>query len=97
MLSIIGKEAQWVHESSIPLWLIKGYEEKLRKDLALADAMAAKQAAQGTSLQMMLVCHGAVSLLPGTGIGSYWIANKQNSRGTRSLKSPLQNAWSPAW
>ena len=47
LLALAGQEAAWVHESRLPLWLVKGYEEKLRRDAAVAAAVAARQAAKG--------------------------------------------------
>ncbi len=36
--------AKWVHESTLPLWLVKNYEEKRRRDVAMVAARAAQQA-----------------------------------------------------
>ncbi len=36
--------AKWVHESTLPLWLVKSYEEKRRRDVAMVAARAAQQA-----------------------------------------------------
>ncbi len=36
--------AKWVHESTLPLWLVKIYEEKRRRDVAMVAARAAQQA-----------------------------------------------------
>ncbi len=37
---------QWVHESELPLWLIKAYEEKSRREAAVEAARAAREAAR---------------------------------------------------
>lgn len=52
MMSIIGKEAQWVHESMIPIWLLRSYEEKVKREIALAQSLATRQAAQGKNLTL---------------------------------------------
>ncbi len=36
--------AKWVHESTLPLWLVKNFEEKRRRDVAMVAARAAQQA-----------------------------------------------------
>ena len=36
--------AKWLHESTLPLWLVKSYEEKRRRDVAMVAARAAQQA-----------------------------------------------------
>ena len=36
--------ATWVHESQLPLWLVKTFEEKRRRDIAMVAARAAQQA-----------------------------------------------------
>lgn len=46
--------ANWVHESTLPLWFVKIFEEKRRRDVAMVAARAAQQAqreaARGASL-----------------------------------------------
>ena len=39
-------DGQWVHESELPLWLIKAYEEKSRREAAVQAARAAREAAR---------------------------------------------------
>ena len=36
--------AAWLHESQLPLWLVKAYEEKRRRDVSMVAARAAQQA-----------------------------------------------------
>lgn len=44
---LAGKQPEWVLETRLPLWLVKGYEEQLRRNFAAAAASAARQAARG--------------------------------------------------
>lgn len=37
-------KATWLHESQLPLWLVKTFEEKRRRDVAMVAARAAQQA-----------------------------------------------------
>lgn len=39
-------EGQWMHESKLPLWLIKAFEERSRREAALEAARAAREAAR---------------------------------------------------
>ena len=47
LLALAGQQAAWLHESRLPLWLVKGYEQRLWRDAAVAAAIAARQAAKG--------------------------------------------------
>ena len=41
--------ATWVHEGALPLWFVKVFEEKRRRDVAMVAARAAQQAQRDTS------------------------------------------------
>lgn len=49
LAALAGKEPSWVPESRLPLWMLKNYEERVRREAAVASAVAARQAMQGTS------------------------------------------------
>lgn len=55
-------EVQWVSESRLPLWLIKGYEENARRAALVAAAEAAREAAKGTAWHMVHVRRLTMSL-----------------------------------
>ena len=44
---LAGQEPGWVHESQLPLWLIKTYEENARRLAAEKSAAAVQQAIRG--------------------------------------------------
>lgn len=47
MTRLAGKAPSWLHESKLPLWLIKAFEEKNRRLAAESAAAAAQQALRG--------------------------------------------------
>lgn len=47
MSRLAGREPSWVHESKLPLWLIKSYEERDRRLAAERSAAAAQQVMRG--------------------------------------------------
>ena len=44
---LAGKEADWVHESKLPLWLVKTFEERARRLAEDKSVAAAHQVARG--------------------------------------------------
>lgn len=47
----------WLHESQLPLWLVKAFEEKRRRDVAMVAARAAQQAQRDANAASRGVVH----------------------------------------
>ena len=44
---LAGQEPDWVHECQLPLWLVKGYEEKIKRLETERSAAVVQQAIRG--------------------------------------------------
>lgn len=53
---------RWVHERELPLWLIKAFEEKSRREAAVEAARAAREAAREAARGQATRCQQAFVL-----------------------------------
>jgi len=61
---LAGEQPSWVHESKLPLWLIKSFEERIRRQTSEKEALQVQLALKSEPLCAPLTIWGSNSPRP---------------------------------